>query len=526
MPLAAYIPAIFHSVPSTRSAQDALGPAAASSHISGQDFGELFREKTGAIEASAFYVATGSEAISKTPASASQESGETADSSTAAMNAEPAESIETSQAERAKSMSASAVAPGSPEIQLQARLTSQPEENTDALASVPKTNFSSSSIEPAKTSTSPSKTNPQSPAQAAHPQRKAREANSTGQQAPESPILLVTIAQSSATVLASVAVPAIVLPASQPTATASGEAKTSSSPGRNSSALAQNNSAVDHAPVPPALAAADRQAASSDSSPSSAAHSQAVTHASENADASPRELGAHTVDSGSAELHSSHTSAAQTAVSGATAPSSAAATTEVRSANIDTAAATLHVERPAAATPPVAIPATGSAPTPAPNLYDRIDQGPSPVLLHSGTQHVEVGVHDPTLGWVEIKTQTTAGHVDATLVSASSQTHDSLVTQLPAMAHYLQERDVRVGTLAVHHQLMQPNTGGGQNGSSNSGPHSGSDASGGSAQNFSQSSSGQEGRGTDSPGVPTPLIHPEVAEGPPPWSVSYISVRA
>lgn len=98
--------------------------------------------------------------------------------------------------------------------------------------------------------------------------------------------------------------------------------------------------------------------------------------------------------------------------------------------------------------------------------YDRIDQGAAPVVLHSGAQHVSVGVQDPDLGWVEIQTQGAAGHVAATLITASGQTHASLAAQLPAMAQYLEQRDVRVGALVVQHH---PGTGGGGVGGGGSG---------------------------------------------------------
>lgn len=108
-----------------------------------------------------------------------------------------------------------------------------------------------------------------------------------------------------------------------------------------------------------------------------------------------------------------------------------------------------------------------------PNPYDRIDQGAAPVVLHSGMQHVSVGVHDPDLGWVEIQTQSAAGHVDATLVTASGQAHASLVAQLPAISQYLEQRDVKLGALIAHHHAIgggSSGTGGGSgHGSANSG---------------------------------------------------------
>lgn len=89
--------------------------------------------------------------------------------------------------------------------------------------------------------------------------------------------------------------------------------------------------------------------------------------------------------------------------------------------------------------------------------YQRLDQvvsighGASPVL-HVSAGRVTVGVHDPVLGWVEIKTQSAAGQVSAALVTASMQSHTSLAAQLPSIAQYLTEHDVRVNHLGVEHQ--------------------------------------------------------------------------
>ncbi|MGH9586256.1 MAG: flagellar hook-length control protein FliK [Acidobacteriaceae bacterium] len=133
------------------------------------------------------------------------------------------------------------------------------------------------------------------------------------------------------------------------------------------------------------------------------------------------------------------------------------------------------------------------------NLYDRIDQGAAPVVLHSGAQHVSVGVQDPNLGWVEIQAQNTAGHVDATLVTASGQTHASLAAQLPSMAQYLQQRDVRVGTLLVHHHV----SGGGSSAAGGGGSAAGGGGSGyGSANSGTgahHSNAGNSGGGRAAP---------------------------
>ena len=194
----------------------------------------------------------------------------------------------------------------------------------------------------------------------------------------------------------------------------------------------------------------------------------------------------------------------------------------------------------AAASAPV-LPAatTGTTPLPtAPNLglgpalspYDKIDQGAAPLVLHSGAQHVAVGVRDPELGWVEIETQNIAGHVDATLVTTSGQTHASLAAQLPAMTQYLEHSDIRLGTLMVHHQ--PPGTGDGSGyGSgdgSGKGPNHGSGYESGSGesstQTFNQAGSGNSAQDNGvSPGLHEPINNDEAPAFRP---ISYISVRA
>jgi hypothetical protein len=159
----------------------------------------------------------------------------------------------------------------------------------------------------------------------------------------------------------------------------------------------------------------------------------------------------------------------------------------------------------------------------APNVYDKLDQGIAPVVLHSGAQHVAVGVRDPDLGWVEIKTQSVAGQVDATVVTASSQTHASLAAQLPAMAQYLEQREVRLGTLAVHHEMPGDNAGTPSGGNQSSNP----DSSRGGAQN-SGSGDGNRGRITDRFSSPGSGSFPTKTDEEAGWfqSVSFISVRA
>jgi hypothetical protein len=88
------------------------------------------------------------------------------------------------------------------------------------------------------------------------------------------------------------------------------------------------------------------------------------------------------------------------------------------------------------------------------NPYQHLDQASEPVVLRADTGRVTVGVHDTSLGWVEIKAQGSAGQVSASLVAASSQTHASLTSQLPGLTQFLSERHVRIDHLGVEQHLQ------------------------------------------------------------------------
>jgi hypothetical protein len=85
--------------------------------------------------------------------------------------------------------------------------------------------------------------------------------------------------------------------------------------------------------------------------------------------------------------------------------------------------------------------------------FQRLDSGEAPAtLLHSSAHQIAVGVHDPSLGWLEVQTQSSAGHISATLTAASSEAHTSLTADMPAMAQYLADRNVSVHSLNVDAQ--------------------------------------------------------------------------
>jgi hypothetical protein len=85
------------------------------------------------------------------------------------------------------------------------------------------------------------------------------------------------------------------------------------------------------------------------------------------------------------------------------------------------------------------------------NAFQRLDAGEVPAtLLHSSAHQIAVGVHDPSLGWLEVQTQSSAGHISATLTAASAEAHANLAAQAPAITQYLADRNVGVHSLNVH----------------------------------------------------------------------------
>jgi hypothetical protein len=102
------------------------------------------------------------------------------------------------------------------------------------------------------------------------------------------------------------------------------------------------------------------------------------------------------------------------------------------------------------------------------NAFQQLDNGPAPTatLLHSSSHQIAVGIHDPSLGWLEVQTQSSAGHINATLTAATAEAHTHLAAQAPAITQYLADRQVFVHSLNVHTQSDA------QNGASSGGqPH-------------------------------------------------------
>jgi hypothetical protein len=85
------------------------------------------------------------------------------------------------------------------------------------------------------------------------------------------------------------------------------------------------------------------------------------------------------------------------------------------------------------------------------SIMDATPAEPAPQLLHSSRHEVEVGINDPTYGWVEVKTHKYAGEITATLAASSSEFHRDLGTQLTGLTDYLSTRDI-----AIHKVVMEP----------------------------------------------------------------------
>jgi hypothetical protein len=85
--------------------------------------------------------------------------------------------------------------------------------------------------------------------------------------------------------------------------------------------------------------------------------------------------------------------------------------------------------------------------------FQRLDSGETPAtLLHSSPHQIAVGVHDPALGWLEVQTQSAAGHISATLTAASTDAHANLTAEMPAITQYLADRNVSLHSLNVDTQ--------------------------------------------------------------------------
>lgn len=92
-------------------------------------------------------------------------------------------------------------------------------------------------------------------------------------------------------------------------------------------------------------------------------------------------------------------------------------------------------------------PALHASPGSVTSAFERMDGAAPPQLIESTPQRLAVGVRDPGLGWVEIRTHAAAGQVAATL-AASGASHPVITGELPRLREYLDGQQVRVDHLA------------------------------------------------------------------------------
>ena len=72
-----------------------------------------------------------------------------------------------------------------------------------------------------------------------------------------------------------------------------------------------------------------------------------------------------------------------------------------------------------------------------------------PTWIHAGAQRAEAGFHDPALGWVGVRADTSGGGVHAELVSGSADAAQTLGGHLAGLSAYLDENPTPVETLTL-----------------------------------------------------------------------------
>lgn len=84
--------------------------------------------------------------------------------------------------------------------------------------------------------------------------------------------------------------------------------------------------------------------------------------------------------------------------------------------------------------------------------FAALDAGSStgtPAWIHAGAHQAEAGFHDPTLGWVGIRANTSGGGVHAQLMTDSTDAVQALSSQLTGLSTYLAEHRTPVETLTL-----------------------------------------------------------------------------
>ncbi|MGC2639092.1 MAG: hypothetical protein WA294_18040 [Acidobacteriaceae bacterium] len=101
-------------------------------------------------------------------------------------------------------------------------------------------------------------------------------------------------------------------------------------------------------------------------------------------------------------------------------------------------------------TAPHASPAPASpAPASAAAAFEQMDAAGPPQVLPSAPHRLAVGIHDSSLGWVEIRTHTAEGQISAVLATGSNEARAAAAAYLPEVRDYLAGQQIAVGHLSA-----------------------------------------------------------------------------
>lgn len=527
---------------SAESKVDSNAAGSASGGASGQDFGALFREQAGMVQPSTPGVGNGKKGVAAEPATdmaalGSELKAQAAGEENTAAKAN-GQSAEIATGGVGDSNPKSEVASDSPQASLAAQLKKDLSGPAEAGAEIVAAGTSAVAVSDAKSGgkkgfeSLPAKGGSKTKEEASGNKEKRETANV----AASAPLPVMAVA--AAPVVVPIAPIKAGVAATKDTPKLPLAAATKTIPAQGAPVSGQDipNTAEDH--DVPASAPAAASGAILQEPKLIGAGVQPVTDAAANDGVAPAKAVADAAKASTPAASAQHKSAIQASVTEVVAPATAATPAAIHGGEAPNAMPGVSQQVPAIAG--AAAPMASAASIAAGSAYDRMDQGATPVMLHSGAQHVSVGVQDPNLGWVEITTQNLGGHVEATLVTASGQSHDALAAQLPAMAQFMEQRDVHIGALAVHHEMPGGQGGFIGNGSGHgSGNGSGGGANYGSGTGYSGHAGSGSGSGQGSGGesrsiyaglsrLPRSAARPGVgvSEDTVLRPVSYISVRA
>ena len=80
---------------------------------------------------------------------------------------------------------------------------------------------------------------------------------------------------------------------------------------------------------------------------------------------------------------------------------------------------------------------------------DAASAAPTPTWVHAGAQHAEVGYHDPELGWVAVRADSSGGSVHASIIPGSADAAQALSGHLEGLNSFLAEHHTSVDTVTM-----------------------------------------------------------------------------